>query len=111
MHLRSYALICTLALFSAGASQANELDDILNQLRAQGYIEIEVERTLLGRIRIEADGVLHEREIILNRRSYEILRDFSEPYINHAVPPPKEENAPPPPRPHGPPPGGLFKYE
>lgn len=109
MHLRYYALTLALAL-SAGASQANELDDILNQLRAQGYIEIEVERTLLGRIRIEADGVLHEREIILNRRSYEILRDFSAPYVDHSAPPPKEENDPPP-RPHRPPPGGLFKYE
>lgn len=47
-------------------------------LRAEGYSEIEVERTWLGRIKIEAERGREEREIILNRSTGEVLRDYTE---------------------------------
>ena len=37
-----------------------------------------VSRTWLGRIRIEAESGTHEREIVFNQRTGEILRDFWE---------------------------------
>ena len=50
---------------------------IADQLSAQGYQNISVTRTWLGRVRIEAsaDGV--QREIVVNPRTGEILRDIS----------------------------------
>lgn len=52
---------------------------LIERLRASGYTTIEARRTFLGRIRIEAahpDGT--EREIVLNPRTGEILRDYME---------------------------------
>lgn len=98
MPLRPFMLSCLLTVLSAVSMQASPLESILQQLREQGYVEIEVERTLLGRIRIEADGVYHEREIILNRRSFEILRDYSLPNDD------AEEHPAHPPK-------GLFKHD
>ena len=62
---------------AAGPVAAASLQDqVVDQLRAQGFTEIRVSRTLLGRIRIAAHGNGYEREIILNPRTGEILRDF-----------------------------------
>lgn len=52
------------------------IDGIVSELAAEGYARIEVRRTLLGRVRIAARGNGYEREIILNPRTGEILRDF-----------------------------------
>lgn len=41
-----------------------------------GYSDILVSRTLLGRVKIEADGDEGRREIIVNPRTGEILRDL-----------------------------------
>ena len=51
-------------------------DQVVEQLRAQGFGQITVERTLLGRTRIVAQGDEGRREIILNPRTGEILRDL-----------------------------------
>ncbi len=50
-------------------------DEIIFQLQSQGYSQIEVKRTWLGRMRIFAvgDGVV--REIVINPVTGEILRD------------------------------------
>ena len=48
---------------------------ILAQLRQDGYEQIVVTTTLLGRIRIVADGAQGQREIVLNPRTGEVLRD------------------------------------
>ena len=48
---------------------------IVRALRQQGYTEIEVGRTFLGRGRIVAEGPPGEREIVFNPRTGEILRD------------------------------------
>ena len=54
------------------------IDQIAAQLREQGYTRIEVSNTLLGRARIEAKSRDWEREIIVNPRTGEILRDYWE---------------------------------
>lgn len=71
------ALTVGLGLASAAMAQPR-VEIIVNQLRQQGYEEISVSRTWLGRIRIEAERGGREREIIINRRTGEILRDFWE---------------------------------
>jgi hypothetical protein len=48
---------------------------VVAQLRAQEFKQIVVERTLLGRVRILAVQGSRHREIILNPRTGEILRD------------------------------------
>ena len=53
-------------------------DRITDQLRQQGYGEIVVTRTFLGRYRIVATTDRTEREIIVNPGTGEILRDYIE---------------------------------
>ena len=48
---------------------------ILAQLRQDGYEQITVTTTLLGRIRFVAGGAQGQREIVLNPRTGEVLRD------------------------------------
>lgn len=55
------------------------VDQVTDQLRAQGYSTIELHRTLLGRTRIVAINGDGSREIIINPNSGEILRDLWEP--------------------------------
>ena len=51
-------------------------DSVVDQLRKQGFNQIRVQRTLLGRTQIVAQGNGGRREIILNPRTGEILRDL-----------------------------------
>lgn len=51
-------------------------DQVVRQLRAQGYRNIETSRTLLGRARILATRKGMRREIVLDPRSGEVLRDL-----------------------------------
>lgn len=53
-------------------------DSVVSQLRRQGFSKVSTERTLLGRVRIVATGNGGRREIILNPRTGEILRDLWE---------------------------------
>ena len=66
------ASICAPTLLLAGVA-----DSVVRQLQAQGYTSIEVSRTWLGRVQIEAKRGAEEREIVLNRKTGEILRDYS----------------------------------
>ncbi len=64
------------AVFLATAALADSFQSaVVAQLRSQGYREINVERTMLGRVRIVAARRGASREIILNPRTGEILRD------------------------------------
>lgn len=63
-----------LSAFPAWAQSAS--DAIARQLRAQGYTSVEVSKTLLGRARIVARRKGELREIIVNPRTGEILRDY-----------------------------------
>jgi hypothetical protein len=69
-----HATCMTLAL--TGAARADYADDVVQQLTGQGYAEIRVDTTFLGRVRIVAMGDGGQREIILNPRTGEILRDL-----------------------------------
>ncbi|MEL6516948.1 MAG: hypothetical protein AAFQ39_04470, partial [Pseudomonadota bacterium] len=77
--LRSLLLIlCLAVMLSAAAAQTQVpavAQSVIEDLQAQGYGEIEITRTFLGRLRIVAEGPLGEREIVLNPRSGVILRD------------------------------------
>ena len=64
------------AVFMASAASAQSFQkSVVAQLRSQGYREINVERTMLGRVRIVGARRGASREIILNPRTGEILRD------------------------------------
>lgn len=76
-----YWHICaaTFALALATPAQANpHVDRVLGKLQSEGFEKIETERTWLGRVRIAAEKGNVDREIILNRTTGEILRDYSE---------------------------------
>lgn len=55
---------------------ADFADAVVAQLQQQGYGRIETEVTWLGRVRIVAERDNASREIILNPRTGEILRDL-----------------------------------
>ncbi|MBD3678513.1 MAG: hypothetical protein HUJ27_08935 [Rhodobacteraceae bacterium] len=71
-------LIAFVMVFPALAHAQTLEERITAQLREQGYTSITVERTFLGRVRILAEGPGMEREIVLNPRTGEILRDIWE---------------------------------
>jgi hypothetical protein len=69
------ALVASLA--AAGSAAADGFaDTIVRQLRAQGYSQVSVSDTWLGRTRIFAQSGNAEREIVLDPRTGEILRDI-----------------------------------
>ena len=70
-------LILGWIMVTPGLTQ-DRLNALVDTLRAQGYARITVERTWLGRYRIEAKGRNGEREIVLNERTGEVLRDYVE---------------------------------
>lgn len=73
---RLIPLIAVLILTAMPVSADGLSDSVLSQLRQQGYNEIEMSRTWLGRTRIVARRDGERREIIINPRTGEILRDF-----------------------------------
>lgn len=73
-HLALAALLASLALSPVAAGPVE--DSIVRQLRSQGFSEVEVRRTLLGRARIVAQSDTLYREIVVNPVTGEILRDF-----------------------------------
>ncbi|SMX46113.1 hypothetical protein [Maliponia aquimaris] len=73
-------LLCgVVACLVAGvpAARAETVEErIVGQLSREGYRQIAVSRTFLGRIRITASGSRGRREIILNPSTGAILRDY-----------------------------------
>lgn len=51
-------------------------DSIVMQLQEQGYTDIVVNRTLLGRVRVVARNQTYERELVFNPTTGELLRDY-----------------------------------
>ncbi|MBI1415995.1 MAG: hypothetical protein GC146_02125 [Limimaricola sp.] len=71
-------LIMTLVLSVAPlavAAQSVE-DSIVAQLRQQGFTEIKITHTLLGRVRIDATSKSLYREVVFNPTTGEVLRDY-----------------------------------
>jgi hypothetical protein len=76
MNRRRFLLAVTaFTLLSTTAARADYVEDIVKWLDRQGYTDIEVARTLLGRARIRAEKDGGQRELICNPRTGEILRD------------------------------------
>lgn len=75
-----------LAVALSGAAHAEtRVEAIARHLAEQGYHDIEIGRTFLGRARIEAEKNGMEREIIVNPRTGEILRDYWDEEGDHKV--------------------------
>ena len=64
------------AMVGTSLAAAPYEDTVIAQLKSQGYHGITVERTLLGRVKIMGLIEPGRREIILNPRTGEILRDL-----------------------------------
>jgi len=52
-----------------------EYQNVISDLRSDGYKIVKVSRTLLGRIRILARNKVHTREVVVSRTTGEIKRD------------------------------------
>jgi hypothetical protein len=74
---RRFFLIATGAMLTMApiAHAQSFADQIVQQLAAQGFVNIRVETTLLGRVRILGQGAQGFREIVLNPNTGAILRD------------------------------------
>ena len=70
---------CALLVFSSLPAKAQTVEEqIVAQLNAQGFDEIEVSRTLFGRIKMIAYSDTHRRELVFHPSTGEILRDYWE---------------------------------
>ncbi len=79
--------ILVLSLMLAGAAWGGPVEDsVTSQLKAYGYTDIKVSRTLLGRSRIVAQSPKASREIVINPFSGEILRDITTATDGHLFP-------------------------
>ncbi len=64
----------TIAPFAVAAQSVT--DQVVQQLRAQGYSEIVVTRTWLGRLRFVSERGDFVRELVINPQTGEVLRDY-----------------------------------
>ena len=76
MKRRVFLLAALLLPFAATADAQDAEAHITALLMDQGFVVIRVERTLLGRIQVWAERGVIRREVVINRRSGEILRDY-----------------------------------
>lgn len=96
------------ALWAAPVARAETPEEIVAQMQAEGFRSIEVSTTWLRRIRIVGEGQSGAREVVIDPRNGEVLRDFTAPATaggrpGAAPPPPRPAGAAGPDRPH---PGG-----
>ncbi len=73
---RILGILLVAGLLAGPALAGSYEDSVLEQLQAQGYANIRLSRTLLGRSRIVAVTGDYIREIILDPNTGEILRDL-----------------------------------
>lgn len=71
-----FILALALAPTPSLADAAGARDRIVTLLREDGYSEIRISRTLLGRMRFVANRSDAEREIVINPNTGVILRDY-----------------------------------
>ena len=69
-------LVLTLAPMSLAAQDQPLRDRVVTILRDDGFAEIRVTRTFLGRLRFVARDDNRRREIVINPRTGVILRDY-----------------------------------
>jgi hypothetical protein len=78
--LRFCALAAALGLaVLPAAAAADPVQEIVAEMRAEGFTDITVESTLLGRIRITGETAGERREVVIDRGTGEILRDLVAP--------------------------------
>ncbi len=78
MNRRYFITTLVCAALSAGPVLADSYADrIISQLTEQGFTKIVVKKTFLGRIRFIATGPIYQREIVINRNTGEVLRDYT----------------------------------
>lgn len=71
-------VLLLLALLAALPAAAGTLEqELTRQLRLQGYGQIQISRTWLGRLRLQARSGDLLREIVVNPNTGEILRDYA----------------------------------
>jgi len=76
---REFILLGAAAIASPAEAQTNPfVDALVLRLQEQGYKRFRINRTWLGRLRIRAISDMYRREIIMNPKTGEILRDFWE---------------------------------
>ncbi|AUH63304.1 hypothetical protein CX676_03315 [Paracoccus zhejiangensis] len=76
MKALSLAVVLALPPAQLVAAPPDVAAQVSQQLRAQGYRQIEVRRTLLGKVVVTARGNGHEREIVIDPRNGALLRDL-----------------------------------
>ena len=67
------------SLCVAAGALAETQDEIVAQMQKQGFKSIEVSTTWLRRVRIVGEGQPGAREVVLDPRNGEVLRDFTAP--------------------------------
>ncbi|OUD09999.1 hypothetical protein BVC71_00300 [Marivivens niveibacter] len=75
MKLLRMALLGAGLLWGGIAHAQSTPEEIAAQLIAEGYTDVQIERTLLGRVRIVASGADGRREIVIQPTTGVILRD------------------------------------
>lgn len=75
--MRQLLFAAALSLLAGPVLAADVTSAWIRQLALDGYEEITISRTWLGRVRIIAEKGEIEREIIINRRTGEVLRDYT----------------------------------
>jgi hypothetical protein len=82
LRLNLNARLLTLALCLTGAAVHAAPDyarQVVQQLSRQGYDQIEVRRSLLGKMIVTGSRPGQEREVVIDPRSGELLRDLVRP--------------------------------
>ncbi len=58
-------------------AQMPEVQALIEAMQAEGYTNIEVRRTMLGRAKITAEGPIGSRVVVLSSTTGEVMRDIS----------------------------------
>ena len=72
---RRALLAAALVVLSTTLARADEVAGIVRWLRGLGFEDVTTSRSLLGRVQIRASGAIGTRELVINPRTGEILRD------------------------------------
>lgn len=75
--MKSFATTALVVALAAPAFAQTTKEAVIQELTEQGYTEIKVRKTLFGNYKIEAEGPLGERELVLGKDGT-VLRDRSE---------------------------------
>lgn len=69
-------LVFVAAGLAAGAARADPVDEIIAEIRSQGFTIARVQRTWLGRVRIIGQNEFYRREVVIDPTTGEIRRDL-----------------------------------